>query len=346
LSDTQHPGRHRQTQPGGLPAPIHRRWTRLVATMGAICAVAAIAVMLAGLNARHPARVMPSAPPRSGYSLPTKPSSYIGLYPDGVPESYAGVKAFAAATGVKPSVVVYYSGWAEPFKISFAMTAAKYGAIPLVQINPTGISMMAIAAGHYDSYLRGYAEVIRSFHHPVILSFGHEMNGYWYSWGYTRTSPEAFVAAWRHIVTLFRTTRVRNVTWLWTINTIHKQNRVPSPGPWWPGNSFVTWVGIDGYYLNQSSVFSSVFGPTITYVRTLTRKPIFIAETAATPAADQPAKIADLFAGVHLYDLLGFAWFDYPVKEDWRLRSSAAITAFRRNAQAYYKPASCTSTCA
>jgi Glycosyl hydrolase family 26 len=305
----------------------------------------AIAVTFVGSNAGHPARVKPSASPRSGYNLPTKPSSYIGLYSNGVPESYDGIKAFAAATGVKPSVVVYYSGWAEPFKIRFAMNAAKHGAIPLVQIDPTKIRMTAIAAGNYDSYLRSYAEVIRSFRHPVILSFGHEMNGYWYSWGYTHTSPAAFVAAWRHIVTLFRMTGVRNVTWLWTINTIHNQSRVPSPGPWWPGSSFVTWVGIDGYYLNPSSIFTSVFGPTIAYVRTLTHKPIFIAETAATPAAGQPAKIADLFAGIRLYDLLGFTWFNYPVKEDWRIRSSDAITAFRKNAQAYYKPASCTSNC-
>ena len=97
------------------------------------------------------------------------------------------------------------------------------------------------------------------------------MNGYWYSWGYTHTSPAVFVAAWRHIVTLFRAQETQNVTWLWTINTIHKKTRVPSPGPWWPGNSYVNWVGIDGYFTNPSSVFASVFGPTIVYVRTLTR---------------------------------------------------------------------------
>jgi hypothetical protein len=126
------------------------------------------------------------------------------------------------------------------------------------------------------------------------------------------------------------------VTWLWTINTI-QPTAVPSPGPWWPGSSYVTWVGIDGYYVNPSSVFASIFGPTIANVRTLTHKPIFIAEIAVTPAADQQAKVADLFSGIRLYGLLGFVWFDANNGVDWRLQSPAAISAFRRGAQTYHK---------
>ena len=30
------------------------------------------------------------------------------------------------------------------------------------------------------------------------------MNAYWYSWAKGREKPATFVAAWRHIVTLFR----------------------------------------------------------------------------------------------------------------------------------------------
>jgi mannan endo-1,4-beta-mannosidase len=273
--------------------------------------------------------------PRDPFALPASPDSYIGLYLRGVPESYAGVKAFANTTGVKPGVVVYYSGWLEPFQTSFATTTANDGAVPLVQINPVNVSIAAIASGKYDGYLRTYAKAVRAFRHPVIISFGHEMNGYWYSWGYTHTSPAVFVDAWRHIVTLFRALGTRNVTWLWTINTIHPNAGGPSPAAWWPGSSYVTWIGMDGYYLNSPSVFASVFGPTIGAVRAFTHEPILIAETAATPAAGQPAKIADLFAGTRLYGLLGFVWFDTAGDVDWRLNTSAAITALRRGARTY-----------
>jgi mannan endo-1,4-beta-mannosidase len=206
--------------------------------------------------------------------------------------------------------------------------------VPLVQIDPDNTSVASIASGHYDGYLDTYARAVRSYRHPVILSFGHEMNGYWYSWGYKHTSPPTFVAAWRHIVTLFRAQGVANVTWLWTINIINdpKYGRIPSPAQWWPGKSYVTWVGIDGYYYSPSTVFASLFGPTIVKVRALTHDPILIAETAAAPKAGQPSKITDLFAGVHLYGLLGFVWFDSNTTKDWQITSPAAFAALRRGA--------------
>lgn len=346
MADTQRLGRHRQPPRERVRTPARHHRVRLAA----VIAVTSLAVAIVGIfivsNPSHSAQVGNSAPQRERYGAATTPGPSIGLYVHGVPDSYAAVNAFTTATGVKPNEVVYYSGWLEPFQAGFANTVAHKDAVPLVQMDPTGVSIAAIAAGRYDSYLSAYAKAVRAYRHPVILSFGHEMNGHWYSWGYTHTSPAVFVAAWRHIVTLFRTLGAQNVTWLWTINAIHEKTMVPSPGPWWPGTSYVTWVGIDGYYTNSSSVFSSVFGPTILYVRTLTHKPILIAETSATPAADQPAKIADVFAGVHLYGLLGFVWFDSLGKTDWRLSSPAAFAAFRRGAETYDRPASCATACA
>src|SRR5207245_10545711 len=104
-----------------------------------------------------------------------------------------------------------------------------------------------------------------------------------------------------------------------------------------PGRSYVSWVGIDGYYYGASWNFAPMFGPTIFAVRKLTRAPILIAETGAAPATRQSAKIADLFAGVRLYGLLGFVWFDANHTKDWRLSSPAAIAAFRRGAKTYQR---------
>jgi hypothetical protein len=265
---------------------------------------------------------------------------YFGMYERGFPSSYTGETAFTAATGVRPDVLMYYSAWQKPFQVNFATTAAEHGAVPLVQINPTGVSLAAIASGQYDAYLSSYAEAVRSYRRPVILSFGHEMNGDWYSWGYRHTSAAVFVAAWRHIVTIFRGRGARNVTWLWTINIIDTRGGISSPTPWWPGSAYVTWVGIDGYYFTPSEMFASLFGPTVAAVRAWTHDPILIAETAAAPATGQSAKIADLFAGIRLYGLLGFVWFDANRIEDWRLSSPAAIAAFSRNAQTYHRPES------
>jgi mannan endo-1,4-beta-mannosidase len=321
-------GRHRQGSSRRLTTSGRRRWLRLASVVGAVLGLAAVLLVYEIPRTGEPVTQ------RGLFALSTTPGSYVGLYSEGVPGSYEGITAFTAATGVKPDLVPYYSGWWEPFKASFAIAAAKQGAIPLVQIDPSGINIAAIASGRYDAYLATYADAVRAYRHPIVVSFGHEMNGFWYSWGRGQTSPAVFVAAWRHIVRLFRSLRVRNVTWLWTVNAMDKRPRVPSPKPWWPGSSYVTWVGIDGYYLNSSSVFASLFGPTIAAVRALTHAPILIAETAAAPAAGQPAKIANLVAGVRLYGLLGFVWFDSIHVHDWRLESPAAIAAFRRGAKA------------
>jgi mannan endo-1,4-beta-mannosidase len=259
-----------------------------------------------------------------------------------VPNSYTEVTAFANATGAKPDVVMYYSGWFVPFPAGFATTVAQNGAVPLVQMDPDSINIAGIASGRYDSYLSLYAEAVRAYGHPVILSFGHEMNGDWYSWGYRHTSPAVFVAAWRHIVNVFRVLGAQNVTWLWTVNIINdaRSGEVTSPSPWWPGSSYVTWVGIDGYYLKPSWQFAPLFGPTIGAVRALTGDPILIAETGAVPAAGQPAKITNLFAGVRSYGLLGFVWFDTTnsIGQPFGINTPAAVAAFRQGASSYHRP--------
>lgn len=313
---------------------------RLAATIIAVGAVIALGLTFAVRIEAYRGHAAPPRPPHQSTTLPVKPDSYVGMYESGAPASYAGVTRFTAKTGIKPRLVVYYSGWFEPFKASFATAAAKHGAVPLVQINPKHVSLAAIASGRYDSYLSSYAVAVRSYQHPVILGFGHEMNGSWYSWGYRHTSPAVFVAAWRHIVTLFRGLGARNVTWMWTVNVVHTGGSIARPAPWWPGSKYVTWVGLDGYYYKPSWTFAPLFGPTIAAIRQFTHAPMLIAETSAAPTTNQSAKIADLFAGVRLYGLLGFVWFNSVHNVDWRLINAGAIAAFRRGAQRYDRPAS------
>ncbi len=151
-----------------------------------------------------------------------------------------------------------------------------------------------------------------------------------------------FVAAWRHVVKLFRTLGAHNVTWMWTVNIINNAHggTIPRPDQWWPGASYVNWVGIDGYYLKPSWKFAPLFGPTIAAVRKLTLDPILVAETGAVPAAGQPAKIADLFSGIHQYGLLGFVWFNATNShhQQFGISSPAAVAAFRKGASTYTRP--------
>jgi mannan endo-1,4-beta-mannosidase len=277
-------------------------------------------------------------------TLPAHTASYQGAFARGVPESYAPIRALENVTGVHLNIALYYSSWYERFQSAFATGVKDNGAVPFIQIEPADVRFAAIVAGRYDTYLETFATAVASYGaktgQGVIIGFGHEMNGYWYPWGYRHVAPALFVAAWRHIVNVFRQQGAYNVAWLWTVNIIAAPKGVPSPAAWWPGDSYVTWVGIDGYYYKSSWTFASLFGPTIKAIRALTLDPILIAETGVARTADQPEKIADLFAGIHSYGLLGFVWFNADGVRDWRLGGPAAFAAFRRGAKTFQRLAS------
>jgi Glycosyl hydrolase family 26 len=332
-----------------------KRQNRVVAIVVIVVAVAVVAAGTLGvLELIAPNRPAEQPPPAAGVlpigtfsqhpvriKLPATPASYLGAYAEGVPGRYTPLDSFAAIAA-KPNIALYYSGWGEPFQTAFATQAANRNTVPLVQIEPGKTSLTAIADGHYDTYLETFATAVASYGaqtgQGVIIGFAHEPNGPWYPWGRVHVSPATWVKAWRHVVTVFRQQGADNVTWLWTVNIIAAPAGVASPAPWWPGSSYVTWVGIDGYYYKPSWKFASLFGPTIKAVRGLSLDPILISETGAGPAAGQPAKIADLFAGTHAYGLLGFVWFNANRKQDWRITSPAAGAAFSAGAKTYTRP--------
>lgn len=321
-----------QVSPGGhrRRATSRRHRTAAMAVTGV--AVVAAAVITAALLV---GRGGPTPPAPVKQRIP-----YLGVYEPDSPGSYAGLNQVATAIGRQPDLAVYYSQWLTPFQRAFATSAKEHGATTVVQISPGNYSLTSIASGRYDAYLRSFADTVRGFGARVILSFGHEMNGNWYPWGRGHTSPAVFVRAWRHVVTLFRGVGATNVTWIWTANIMGTST--PGPGPWWPGNKYVDWVGIDGYFWYKAATFDTVFGQTIAYVREFTHAPILIAETGASPAVDQPAKIADLFAGVETFGLLGFVYFNEDAVSAaiagehlyWKL-TDASFSSLRQDAKIY-----------
>jgi Glycosyl hydrolase family 26 len=297
-----------------------------------ILAIALAVASLAGASLRLTGS-SGSPPPAAHASLPPSLASYLGVFEPGAPPAYDPVADFAAAVGREPNLLGFYSGWTEPFDTSFAQTLHRHGVIPFVQIDPTDASIAAIANGTYDDYLRTYADSVRGFDHNVVIGFGHEMNAPWYSWGYRHVTPATFVAAWRHIVTLFRDEGADNVTWVWTVQADEPGTRPIAS--WWPGAQYVTWVGIDGYYYGPTDTFRSVFGQTIDQVQAFTNKPVLLSETAVGPRAGQIVKILDLFQGMVAYKTLGLVWFDVAQhggrdRQDWRIEDSApAEISFR-----------------
>lgn len=162
----------------------------------------------------------------------------------------------------------------------------------------------------------------------MVIGFGPEMNADWRAYGYSHTPAPKFVAAWRHIVSLFRALGADNVTWLWT--TAADGTGTAPITSWWPGSNYVTWVGIDGFYAKPSDTFNNVFVSTIDQVRTLTAKPILLSDTGVARNGSQFANILNLFDGIARYRLLGLVWSD---NGKWRIEDSPpAKRAFQAGA--------------
>jgi mannan endo-1,4-beta-mannosidase len=287
------------------------------------------------------ARASTASAPSSASALATPTPQHrtspplTGLFIDG---GGPARQAFAEETGIQPSIDLNFSRWDSGFLASWADGVEDSGGIPLVQVamGQHASDVAGIADGDDDSYLISYADAVRSFGHPLILSFGHEMNGTWYSWGWQHVRPATFVAAWRHIVDVFRAQGASNVTWLWTVQAYgDSPSQTTNPRPWWPGSDYVTWVGVDGHYLYTGETFDTIFNKILGNVESITTKPILISETAISQEFDQQAMLSNLFQGVAADGLLGFVYFDSTGNADYRLESPGALSAFGAAARKY-----------
>jgi hypothetical protein len=141
-----------------------------------------------------------------------------------------------------------------------------------------------IARGRYDGYVRSAALAAAAWGHPFFVRFAHEMNGAWYPWGRERhgDSPRLYVAAWRHIVRIFRAYGATNVLWDWVPNQ-NRSGRFPFQ-QYYPGDRWVDWVGLDGFNWSLSQrwqSFSEVFASSYNSLVRITSKPVMIAEVGS-----------------------------------------------------------------
>lgn len=259
---------------------------------------------------------------------------YLGVAIDGAPGSPAVVDGYAGKVGKRPNLLLYYAAWGDKFDVAGARAAWAGGALPFMAWEPFTPSLKQIADGAADDYVRTFAAAVRDLNVPVAISLGHEMNGHWYPWGTRTTTAADFVRAWRHVHDLFLDVGATTVIWVWSPNVVNPVPNVPLR-PLYPGDPYVDWVGVTGYYTTRGQhSFATLFDPTMRSVRAFTRRPVLIAETGAEQGPRKPADVADLFRGVAgNRDVVGFVWFEYAKRADWRVTvAPAALAEYRRRA--------------
>jgi hypothetical protein len=219
------------------------------------------------------------------------------------------------------------------------------GAIPLVTMGLTsGVTMQEVAEGKQDTQIRAWAKSAKAFGYPFMFRPWREMNGDWYSWG----RDPYFVAAWQHFHDVVEEEGATNVTWAWIVNTIWSDPG-SDPTPYYPGDDYVDWVGMDAYNWGKNPIQPDIWlspeqaiGPTLTVLEGITDKPVALTEVASSEAGGNKASWIRDF--LHSYlpnhpNIKAMVWFNWNILQgglryDWPIESSeAAEQAFRDGIQ-------------
>lgn len=233
---------------------------------------------------------------------------YLGVWQPGVPTNLSALDTFDQAAGKNPSIVMFWRDWASDsgsIDPTWLSNIAARGSTPMITWSPANWSgdsssytLANITNGMFDSYIRSTADTLRNYHGTVLLRTMHEFNGNWYT--HWSGNPSGYVAAWRHIHDIFVAEGATNVEWVWCPNTFWTGSLATDPSAYYPGSTYVDWVGLDGYnrsdwgYMSFSKIFSYAVNQLASY-----GKPIMIAETASGEFSDGGVKksqwISDAF---------------------------------------------------
>ena len=269
-------------------------------------------------------------------NLPTAPASVLAP-PAG--EVFTGVSSgsaseFAGEVGKHPAVYGEFVTWGQSIHFAFNDAAAANARLMLHISTSQGfgarqvITPKGIAGGDGDSYLISLSQLIASHGKPVYIRLFPEMNNANNAYsaynldGSSRGpsySPQAFIAAWRRVVTVLRGGPVAQIdihlkalgqpplhgiaagaavaqtpiSFVWTPETAGTPAIAGNdPANYYPGNDYVDWVGTDFY-----SKFPNFTGLDAFY-KQFSQKPFAFGEWAIW-GGDNPAFVDQLFSWVN-----------------------------------------------
>jgi hypothetical protein len=254
------------------------------------------------------------------------------------------VARFEQATGKKTVWVFFSDNWFEDraFPAATCTWIRQLGKVPYVrlmlrsdaeQLRAEKLFTLAnIIDGKFDDDLRAWAQAAKQFGSPVLIEWGTEPNGKWFSWngkwnGGATAGPARYVAAYRHIADLMRSQGADNLQWVWHVNWLDepeaKWNRFEN---YFPGADYCDWVALSAYGpltpRTPDGTESLRFKMKTAYPR-LTKiapgKPIMIAEfgcalhhRSINAAEWAKSALEDLFSG-RWPAIIGFCWWS----ESW-----------------------------
>jgi glycosyl hydrolase family 26 len=313
-----------------------------------------------------------SGSPRAAHAATLPCTVQWGMYDTNTPwdPNETAIKNLDAAVNRHSSIVHWFAQWGDngsgnfsanqPWMLSNVRSYTSVGvtgSTPFITWEPWGpapytaanntFPLQGIAAGNFDTYIDSWANGLHTYGGPVLLDFGHEMDGNWYPWGYGVNGNTAtdFIAAYRHVHDRFVLAGATNVQFVWTVDIWNPAGI--NPTTFYPGDAYVDRLAIDVFNWGAAgggwASLSQGLDATQVYTRlaSLSTKPIMLGEWAsaeATPGDPAGASksqwildAAQALASTYtrITTVIWFSWAGSPFALDSSSASlAAANTAF------------------
>lgn len=315
-------------------------------TAALITAASLLAGTVVGVSAQGPALAADSS------------TKYLGIFREATPTAIAS--GTVSRYGVAPASVMWFDSWGTGKAFNVAEAKALWGQGIMTHFtwepwntnlgvnDANQIHLKDIIGGKWDSYIKARGAEFAAVGAPIMVRWGHEFNGNWYPWGIANNSndPSQYVTAYKRVHDLVVAAGATNVQWIWSFNNgSTPDSSFNDPSRSYPGDSYVDWIGIDGYNWGQGpswdpsgnhwTSFTSMFANSYAKARTIApKRPIMVAETACSEDGGNKAQwISDMSTALKsggYPDLKMVVYFDQNKEELWSGESSAtALTAFR-----------------
>jgi hypothetical protein len=285
-----------------------------------LTSLAAGAASLGALDALFPRTV--------NGDLLLKNQGIFGSYVSGFTPNASAFTALESKLNHQLGIISWFVNWGSEDIFNASYLAAVGSRIPLIAVEPWNVKRSHVLSGSQDAWLQGQAAKAIAYGKPVYIRPWHEANGNWYPWqaGLDGTSADA-VAAWQHVVNLFRAAGATNVKFVFCINTYTVGGAAPKA--YWPGSAYVDLLGVDGYSWDQGATsFDSAMADGYGTLTALDSSlPVWVCETGCGQGSKKATWINGMFASTKFPRMTGVAYFSENKEQDWRIDSSSASLA-------------------
>lgn len=292
--------------------------------------------------------VLPPLPTTTTTAPPVQPAAGVLLGASTSPDvrtleaEKAAVEQLERQLGRTLDINHNFYPWTDPFPTQNERWDLEAGRIPLISWNGRDVTTREIARGAHDPMIRQRARSTKALGRAVMIRWFWEMDGR--KKAEFAGEPEDYVAAWKHIVGIFRAEGADNVRWVWCPNASAFNDGEAQE--FYPGDDFVDWICADGYNWapgragDEWESFKDIFGGFYAWAA-LHGKPIMVGEFGVQERnpGDKARWITEAREVIKTdFPLLrAIVYFSSNADYDWRLTTSdSALGAFRQMAHDPY----------